>query len=421
MRTTLRHRTSRLVAGLATLAVGAVTAAGLAVSAQAAAACTVTYQPSSWPGGFTTSVRVTPGDAVSGWRVTWTWPGDQKVSGAWNASVTQSGSSVTATNASWNGNLAAGSSAEFGLQGTFGSSNASPTDFAVNGVACNGQTPSPTPTPTPTVPTTPSPTPTVVPTPTVEPTPTATPTLPPTPTPTPTPTTGPNPQCGSSSFCDGFETQTGTAPSGAWTVGSPNCSGTGTVSVDTAVAHSGSRSLRVDGVAGYCNHVFAQAAGALSGTGSTAFVRFYVRHTTPLPAAHTTFLAMRDSADGGKDLRMGGQNGALQWNRESDDATLPEQSPTGVSLSAPLPTNTWSCVEYSVGRDGRLSTWLDGTLVTGLVNDGTPTRDVDGQWGSRAGWAPVLTDLRLGWESYGDGSDTLWYDDVAVSSSRIGC
>jgi hypothetical protein len=42
-------------------------------------------------------------------------------------------------------------------------------------------------------------------------------------------------------------------------------------------------------------------------------------------------------------------------------------------------------------------------------------------WLSRAGWRPSLTDLRLGWESYGDGSDPLWFDDVAVGSSRIGC
>ena len=32
-----------------------------------------------------------------------------------------------------------------------------------------------------------------------------------------------------------------------------------------------------------------------------------------------------------------------------------------------------------------------------------------------------LTDLKLGWESYGEGADTLWYDDVAVGSQRIGC
>ncbi|MEU5675418.1 hypothetical protein ABZ749_35065, partial [Micromonospora sp. NPDC047753] len=46
--------------------------------------------------------------------------------------------------------------------------------------------------------------------------------------------------------------------------------------------------------------------------------------------------------------------------------------------------------------------------------------DIDGQWYNRT-WRPQLTDLKLGWESYGGGADTLWYDDVAMGSSRIGC
>ena len=49
-----------------------------------------------------------------------------------------------------------------------------------------------------------------------------------------------------------------------------------------------------------------------------------------------------------------------------------------------------------------------------------PTHDIDGQWYNRT-WRPQLTDLKLGWESYGEGADTLWYDDVAVGASRIGC
>jgi len=201
----------------------------------------------------------------------------------------------------------------------------------------------------------------------------------------------------------------------------PDCSGTGTASIDSSVARTGSRSLRVNGAVGYCNHVFVQATGAVTGTaGQPTYVRFWVRHTTALPTSHVTFLAMRDAADGGKDLRMGGQNGALQWNRASDDATLPEQSPSGVALSEPLPTGRWACVEALVDPAGRLTTWLDGTQVTGLVADGTPTHDVDSQW-YRTAWTPLLTDLRLGWESYGDGADTLWYDDVTVGSARTGC
>ncbi|MEV7181301.1 hypothetical protein [Kitasatospora sp. NPDC093679] len=42
---------------------------------------------------------------------------------------------------------------------------------------------------------------------------------------------------------------------------------------------------------------------------------------------HVTAVTLADARDGGEDLRIGGQNGALQWNRESDDATLPVQSP----------------------------------------------------------------------------------------------
>ena len=43
------------------------------------------------------------------------------------------------------------------------------------------------------------------------------------------------------------------------------------------------------------------------------------------------------------------------------------------------------------------------------------------QWSARANWRPRLTDLRLGWESYGEGADTLWFDDVALAPTRVGC
>jgi hypothetical protein len=178
----------------------------------------------------------------------------------------------------------------------------------------------------------------------------------------------------------------------------------------------------VDGAAGYCNHVFVGSTANVPGIGPVWYARFYVRHTTALPAAHITFVAMRDSADAGNDLRMGGQNAALQWNRQSDDATLPAQSPVGVSMSMPLPTNAWQCVEFMVnGSAGTMDTWLNGTQVAGLHEDGVPTQDVDQQWLGRANWRPALTDFRLGWESYGEGADTLWYDDVALGASRIGC
>lgn len=224
--------------------------------------------------------------------------------------------------------------------------------------------------------------------------------------------------CPSGAFCDGFETQTGSTPSGDWSLNFPNCQGTGTAAVDTTMAHEGTRSIRINGGTGYCNHVF---VGTTRGVGGSAlYARYFVRHTTALPDAHVTLLAMRDTADAGKDLRMGGQNRAMQWNRESDDATLPEQSPAGVAQSVPLPTDAWTCVEFGI-TGTELRTWVNGTEIAGLHADSTPTPDVDSQWLRRGTWRPTPADFRFGWESYGVGADTLWFDDVALGASRIGC
>ncbi|MEJ3745034.1 cellulose-binding domain-containing protein [Actinomycetes bacterium KLBMP 9797] len=376
----------------AAVVVAAAASVALVQNGHAAAGCLVDYQTNQWSGGFTATVRVTAGDAaVNGWTVTWTYGGDQRITSGWSATVTQSGAAVTATNLAWNGALPAGGSTEFGLQGTYAASNAAPTGFALNGEPCNGAGPAPT-------------------------------TVPPTSSPPPTTPPPSGEGCAGAVLCDGFEGQTGTTPSGAWAVSYPDCQGTGTAAVDSAVAHSGTKSVRVNGTAGYCNHVFVGATQNLGSVGAVRYARLWVRHTTALPQQHVTFLAMRDASDGNRDLRMGGQNGALQWNRASDDATLPEQSPAGVALSLPLPVNQWSCVEFMVdGAQGQLRTWLNGNEVAGLVADGTPTHDIDSQWLARANWRPSLTDLRLGWESYGEGADTLWFDDVAMSTTRVGC
>ena len=223
-------------------------------------------------------------------------------------------------------------------------------------------------------------------------------------------------------FSDDFENQTGSTPSGAWQISDRDCQGTGTVTVDRTVAHSGKTSIRVNGHSGYCNHAFIGLRNAFTSVGTDLYVRFFIRHTTALPPNHVTFVAMKDTNDGGKDLRMGGQNKALQWNRESDDATLPVQSPDGVALSVPLPTNQWECIEFNVNQEQTaMSTWLNGTEVNGLHLDNKPTKDVDAQWLNRSNWHPTLADLRLGWENYSNADDTVWFDDVAIGSQRIGC
>ena len=65
--------------------------------------------------------------AVNGWRLGLTFPGDQRLTNAWNATVSQSGTSVTATNLSYNAAIPPGGNTSFGMQGTWSASDASPT------------------------------------------------------------------------------------------------------------------------------------------------------------------------------------------------------------------------------------------------------------------------------------------------------
>jgi hypothetical protein len=146
-----------------------------------------------------------------------------------------------------------------------------------------------------------------------------------------------------------------------------------------------------------------------------------VRLDAALGAGHVTFLAFHDQHED-KDLRFGGQSQVLIWNRESDDATLPELSPAGIALSASPSARAWHCLELMIaGKNHELRTWLDGSELAGLVADDTPTPDVDTQWLRKTDWQPTLLDARLGWESYADQANSVWFDDLAIGRTRIGC
>jgi mannan endo-1,4-beta-mannosidase len=91
-------------------------------------ACTATYSTTGqWPGGFQGDVRVTAGgSAITGWTVTLTFPNGQRVTQAWNANVTTSGTTATARNVGYNGSLGAGASTNFGFLGSWTGSNGAP-------------------------------------------------------------------------------------------------------------------------------------------------------------------------------------------------------------------------------------------------------------------------------------------------------
>ncbi|WP_320067016.1 non-reducing end alpha-L-arabinofuranosidase family hydrolase [Micromonospora sp. RTGN7] len=143
-------------AGVALLASAAVVVASPADAATAG--CSVDYVVSSqWQGGFGANLLIRNlGDPLASWTLTWSFGAGQTVTQAWNATLTQSGSAVTARNVSYNGSVPTNGTVSFGFNGSWTGSNPAPTSFAVNGVTCTGSA-GPT-TPPPTGPTTPPPT-----------------------------------------------------------------------------------------------------------------------------------------------------------------------------------------------------------------------------------------------------------------------
>ncbi|WNZ07531.1 glycoside hydrolase family 6 protein [Streptomyces sp. 11x1] len=124
-----------LVAGAAGTAVAAVPDD---VGAQAVP-CTVDYKvQNQWSTGFTAAVTVTNNSAAkSSWAVKWSYAGNQQVTSGWNSRITQSGTSVTAANETYNGTLATGGSVSFGFQASYSGTNALPATFTLDGVTCN--------------------------------------------------------------------------------------------------------------------------------------------------------------------------------------------------------------------------------------------------------------------------------------------
>ncbi|WP_081838674.1 glycoside hydrolase family 6 protein [Thermogemmatispora carboxidivorans] len=163
----------------------------------AASYCQVSYSVvSQWPGGFSVNLVLqnTGSSTWNGWTLTFTFPASgQAVTQGWNGNFSQSGQNVTVTNASWNGTVAVNSSVSLGFNGSWTTSNPTPTTFAVNGNTCGGSSGGGTPTPTPSPSPTPGSTPTATPTPRPTVTPTPTPGTTPTPTPTAAPTSTPTP------------------------------------------------------------------------------------------------------------------------------------------------------------------------------------------------------------------------------------
>ena len=147
---------------------------------------------------------------------------------------------------------------------------------------------------------------------------------------------------------------------------------------------------------------------------------------------------MPDSAQGSnKHLRIGGQDAIITYNRESDDAVLPDLSSQGftnlllkpvkttdifqgTATSVPLAPGSWQCFEYHVSSDGTIETWLDSKVIPGLTIKAGVTNSHASIWQGKS-YKPQITGVYFGWEAYGGDANTFWFDDISTASTRPGC
>ncbi len=123
---------------------------GSALSGMATAdpLCDVDYViQHSWQTGAVHRVLVNyHGSEATGWQLTWSFPGQERIDSIFNVTHNQSGQDVTVTNLAWNAGLRDGSQLKFGFN-VDNPSGDIPAEFFLNGESCGAVADTPDPNP----------------------------------------------------------------------------------------------------------------------------------------------------------------------------------------------------------------------------------------------------------------------------------
>jgi hypothetical protein len=105
-------------------------------------ACAVTYtKTSDANGNFVARIAITNNGTttINGWSLSWTYANDQSIYASWGSSILQNGTQVTLQNLGWDKIIQPGTQINnIGFSGKYHQGvNIDPTQFTLNGVACN--------------------------------------------------------------------------------------------------------------------------------------------------------------------------------------------------------------------------------------------------------------------------------------------
>ena len=163
---------------------------------------------------------------------------------------------------------------------------------------------------------------------------------------------------------------------------------------------------------GYQTFFVLSGAPAFPASDGKVYVRTFLRLRDALSEGHNTFFESGPSGntDPPFETRIGVMFSMLMINQPDADRGFLSNEDYYVDnmLGAVFPAETWACIEaYFDPSASEVDVWLDGVEVSDL---------------HRTDWQQdAIDELRFGYEKYAGPETQIWYDDIAVSSSRIGC
>ncbi len=215
-------------------------------------------------------------------------------------------------------------------------------------------------------------------------------------------------------ICDDFEAADAQSwPSGsAWEIQQV---GQGTVEVDSSVAaHSGTRSIHVHGGDDDYQTMFVHEGAPLPSPEQRLYLRAYLRLAEPMQSGHNTYFKAGYYPDGsGTDpyeTRVGVHEQMLDINQqEGDRGYLSNEAFWQDMVIGPgLVAGEWRCVEVLLDHaNTEIDVWLESQEIPDLHHLDWLQDDYD--------------TVSFGFEKYAGPATDVWYDDVAISTERIGC
>lgn len=194
--------------------------------------------------------------------------------------------------------------------------------------------------------------------------------------------------------------------------------------IDNSKAHSGSNSVKVSTSTAQAPHfIFQELPSGMS----SIYVRTWMYSSVQLGGGsagsdgdHAHFLGTLQTPgfDDGESLRFGPVKKAYLGG------FIPKPTDTGsINQTAhSIPANKWTCVEWAAVKNSsfdKMYAWVDGTEVLSAEGNN------DWSNGAKANFvnANATKYISFGWRQFGGGANvsSIWFDDIAVGTERIGC